>query len=622
MNLTSDAVNAAMDECDRLGVDKFLDNYGYSNRRIDFWVVRRGIEYPSKAIVNVAFQYLPGGKAIRKGNAGEIGGGDSGPNTACTILKDLGFEIVKKKAGETKHRAVQARQTTVAYLRTTTNLILYGPPGTGKTYETTAIAVSICNGDPPSDRAEIMAEYKRLTESGQIEFVTFHQSYSYEEFVEGLRPHQDSDVGDGEESTAGFHLQPEYGIFKRIATRATKAAGRDRDSIKVGDRRVFKMSIGEAANPEDNYLFEEALETEYAMLGWGSKVDWSDERFGSRDEMIEAWRPHNPEDRPLSAHSGFIKFPFTFRNRVREGDIIVVSKGNSLFRAIGVVTGPYEYAPQDNDRMANRRKVKWLWVDRRGTPVEEIYARSFSMASIYELDRGELKIGALERYIASGTDGGDATPEQFVLIIDEINRANISKVFGELITLIEPDKRIGCENELLVTLPYSREKFGVPANLHIIGTMNTADRSIALLDTALRRRFEFRELMPQPDLLPEDVDGVPLRRVLTELNKRIEYLFDREHQIGHALFMTCASRADVDHVMRTKVIPLLQEYFFEDWRRIAEVLGDAKAEPGEGAFIIGERLTPPPRSDADAYVEERWRWTVRDLFAVDAYERF
>ena len=338
--------------------------------------------------------------------------------------------------------------------------------------------------------------------------------------------------------------------------------------------------------------------------------------------MIEAWRPHNPEDRPLSAHSGFIKFPFTFRNRVREGDIIVVSKGNSLFRAIGVVTGPYEYAPQDNDRMANRRKVKWLWVDRRGTPVEEIYARSFSMASIYELDRGELKIGALERYIASGTDGGDATPEQFVLIIDEINRANISKVFGELITLIEPDKRIGCENELLVTLPYSREKFGVPANLHIIGTMNTADRSIALLDTALRRRFEFRELMPQPDLLSEDVDGVPLRRVLTELNKRIEYLFDREHQIGHALFMTCASRADVDHVMRTKVIPLLQEYFFEDWRRIAEVLGDAKAEPGEGAFIIGERLTPPPRSDADAYVEERWRWTVRDLFAVDAYERF
>lgn len=309
MELTRDAVNKSMDECDRLGVDSFLKKYGYSNRRLDFWVVCRGIEYPSKAIVNVAFQYLPGGKAIRKGNAGEIGGGDSGPNTACTLLKRLGFKIVKKKAGETKRRTDQAGEKMMAHPTTTTNLILYGPPGTGKTYETAEAAVRICNGESPTDRAAIMAEYKRLAESGQIEFVTFHQSYSYEEFVEGLRPHQDSDVNDSDEPAAGFHLKPEYGIFKRIARRAISAAGRNKDSIKIGDRRVFKMSIGEAANPEDNYLFEEALETGYALLGWGGKVDWSDEKFASREAMMEAWSQANPKDPPLTAHSGFIKFP-------------------------------------------------------------------------------------------------------------------------------------------------------------------------------------------------------------------------------------------------------------------------------------------------------------------------
>ena len=302
------------------------------------------------------------------------------------------------------------------------NTILYGPPGTGKTYLTAQRCVEICDG--PDVRDDDRERYKELVDSGRVEFVTFHQSYGYEEFVEGLRPAPNKD------GQVGFRLVPTPGVLKRIAERA----------------------------------------------------------------------------------------------------------------------------------------------------------------------RGDLE-------------------NAYVLVIDEINRANISKVMGELITLLEEDKREGASNEVAVTLPHSGDerKFTLPPKLHILGTMNTADRSIALIDTALRRRFQFEEMVPKPELLSV-VDGIDLPAILKTINERLEYLIDRDHLIGHAWLMNAHTKTEVDDIMRRKIIPLIAEYFYDDWRKVRAVLGNTDD------FVRGERLAAPPGLDEED-VEERFRWTVRDDFAPEAYRR-
>ncbi len=511
---------------------------------------------------------------------------------------------------------------------TPTNLILYGPPGTGKTYITAWEAVRLCLGDDVAEamrdnRDTLMVEYRRLAGEGRIEFVTFHQSMAYEDFVEGRQPMTGADDDEGA-SSSGFRLETVPGIFRRIAKRAETGLGKTAMSnrMAVDGRRIFKMSVGFSRDAGDQQFFEEVIEGGYTLLDW-EHIDWSDPKYENVEEILKTCQEQGRFKGPVTLQSGQVSITDAFRNRLKIGDIIIVSKGNKLIRAIGEVIGNYEYQQRPEGDYNHRRAVRWLWHDAAGVPTTEIYDSNFTMRSLYELKKERLNIPALERYMNSDVKEADAEREAFVLIIDEINRANISKVFGELITLLEPDKRLGQPNAIKVHLPYSGDEFGVPANLHIIGTMNTADRSIALLDTALRRRFTFRELMPDVAELrqalaarkldAENLDGIDLCKLLQTINERIEYFFDREHQIGHAYFTGCSTRADVEDVMRHKIIPLLSEYFYEDWSKVAAVLGDGDGTNG-AHFLESKSLPVPAGFTDDELGGDKRRWSVKAGF--------
>ncbi len=500
-----------------------------------------------------------------------------------------------------------------AELMTPRNIILYGPPGTGKTYETAALALELCGEPQLTERNAVMAAYAKLVADERIAFVTFHQSYGYEQFVEGLQPKTGGGDADAEDEGPGFRLEPEAGVLKRLAdkARASSSASVDLSAevARLKGKRVFKMSLGRADQTE---VYQRCMDEGVILLGWGGDEDWSDPKYVSYDEVYKRGRELNAE---ATGNSGHISQLWALRGNMRIGDLVVVSDGNSRFRAIGEVTGDYKFE-HSPDGFNHSRTVRWLKVFDQSLDVATIFDGQFTMRSLYQLDPKRLKLERLAGVLSQSELGENpAALLPHVIIIDEINRANVSKVFGELITLIEADKRQGMPNALEVTLPYSKEPFSVPANLHIIGTMNTADRSIALLDTALRRRFEFRELMPRPDLLSV-VDGINLEAFLRGLNDRIEYLFDRDHQIGHAFFMGCTSREHVDQVMTQKVIPLLVEYFYEDWEKVRLALGETQ---DEGRFIRRTKLRRPGALDDAFDDDDRWRYQVQPKFSDDAY---
>ncbi|MGF1901119.1 AAA family ATPase [Aliivibrio sifiae] len=454
------------------------------------------------------------------------------------------------------------------------NQILYGPPGTGKTFHTIEAAVKAAEPSFGWDsREELKAEYDRLVSEKRIRFVTFHQSYGYEEFVEGLRAvsNQDNQI----------EYQIQSGIFKQICQDATASAINQPSALKP-NAKIWKLSIdGVKSSRVRDYCFANNL----AAIGWGETGDMSSEdRSAEEQDYFEGLG--------ALAKSSVMEFS----NRMAEGDIVVCVKGQWSIQAVGVVSGDYQFREkgvEDRSDFCHVMPVDWLATGLDVNLYELNDNTRLTLKTCYELTR----FTSIELYEVLEKSGvklksysqADSKRQNYVLVIDEINRGNISKVFGELITLIEPSKRKGQEEALELTLPYSGKPFSVPDNLYIIGTMNTADRSLAMMDTALRRRFDFIEMMPKPELLANTVvDGIDLEELLTVLNERIEILYDREHTLGHAFFMPVKKLVDAGEqdkafaalvsVFQNKIIPLLEEYFFEDWDKIRLVLADNQKE--------------------------------------------
>jgi 5-methylcytosine-specific restriction protein B len=516
-----------------------------------------------------------------------------------------------------------------------TNLILFGPPGTGKTFNTINKAIELINPhfDLNQEREKVKAEFDRLKSDGKIVFTTFHQSMSYEDFVEGIKPV----LSDENDNSLKYHLAS--GILKVLVERINEAivfeTSEHNELILSKDKfsnPINKVSLGRTGTPEEDMIYNYCMKNNCIAISYGDDIDFKDVK--NRSDIRKKYKEHELEygvasDFAISAIERLVLW-------MKEGQLVFVSDGLKMIKAIGEVSGKYFCNPNAEIPYVQFREVNWIYKDLE-LPIFEIYGKVFSQQTIYQIDGKQIDQSFFSK------EGKHLSNEKsnYVLIIDEINRGNVSQILGELITLIEPDKRQGMPEALELTLPYSKEKFSVPSNLHIIGTMNTADRSVEALDTALRRRFEFKEMVPRPELVsparmiwnlfwkyedvkwenaeyknkeaallellkPQDFhnkkkiiwdkwddiqlekqiadleqliySGINLQTLLIIINARIEKLLDKDHKIGHSYFMSVYSLEDLKAVFRNSVIPLLEEYFFGDYGKIGLVLGSSFVE--------------------------------------------
>lgn len=420
------------------------------------------------------------------------------------------------------------------------NTILFGPPGTGKTYNTInkAIAIIEDKGEleiEAEDRKELKRRFNDYVEKGQIVFTTFHQSMSYEDFIEGIKP-----------------IEPKTDDLNVI--------------YKVVDG-IFKNICETAQISPTSLTFDDAY------LQFINDVN--------EKSSIELLTPSQ-------------KKPFNVKINSL-GSSVAIPKTVDATKMVVTKQMLKEYVFEKKIRDWKSYTVS----------ISEYFTKNYYHEPTEETNDNRMK--------------------RFVLIIDEINRGNISQIFGELITLIEEDKRLGKDEALEVTLPYSKEKFGVPANLYIIGTMNTADRSVEALDTALRRRFCFEEMMPKPELIAEGIlestEGklgeIDLVLLLKVINRRIEKLLDKDHQIGHSYFLTVSDMDCLKAVFHNKIVPLLQEYFYGDYGKIGLVLGSGfvqlETPPEENIFASF------PDYDASDF-ENRPVYALKSIMQMDENE--
>ena len=449
------------------------------------------------------------------------------------------------------------------------NTILYGPPGTGKTYNTVMYAVAIIENKKleeikKENYTEVIDRYNKYKEDGLIEFTTFHQSYGYEEFIEGIKPVIHSDEED--ETDIQYEVVP--GLFKKFCDIAGKPILR-KEKCDIGINEsptIWKISLEGSG---ENSTRTECMKNEHIRIGY-------DEDGREITNLFKG-----------AAGRHILNY---FINDMSIGDIVMSCYDCNTIDAIGVVTGEYEWH-DEYPEYKRLRKVNWIVNGIEENIIKINNGIKLSSPTLYKLKINLYDVmDIIKKYSNDVIELEEK--KNHVFIIDEINRGNISKIFGELITLIEPTKRIGQTEGQKVRLPYSQKLFGVPNNVYLIGTMNTADRSIATIDTALRRRFNFKEMLPDEEVLDGIyVEDVSIKDIFIKMNKRITVLFDREHTLGHAYFLPLKDAPTIEtlaNIFENSIIPLLQEYFYEDYEKIRMVLGDNQKDSEDKQFITIE----------------------------------
>ncbi|PHG30405.1 AAA family ATPase [Bacillus toyonensis] len=456
------------------------------------------------------------------------------------------------------------------------NYVFFGPPGTGKTYQIVERALELIDKRTYEElkadgREALQQEFSRLTKEGQIHLVTFHQSYGYEDFIEGLK------------SDGKGNFVPTDGILKKAALEAMYE-GIQSTSQDFSNEVRFEQLY--------DYLVENGLKNNIqfeSKTGTASFISYISEQ---NNIVITS------EDVKTSSIVSKNRLLSLYRY-VQEHDIDW--KNNIMFvrEAIGGCNQTRYWSV-----------LNWILEKMEDTTEEKIEVE------------GEEKKAIIQKVLLENGSFDYSNVKKHVVIIDEMNRGNISKIFGELLTLLEEDKRLTQSNELIVELPYSKEKFTLPPNLYVIGTMNTADRSIALLDTALRRRFVFEEIMPNTDLLESIGDEIDLAEMLSVINKRIEVLYDRDHMIGHAYFINAKTDNEVIAIFQMKIIPLLQEYFYDDWEKIGLVLGGIGSSKEDQYIVykeevnVNELFKQKPSIYIPALYRVKRKLTAQELIAI------
>ena len=436
------------------------------------------------------------------------------------------------------------------------NVVLYGAPGTGKTYDVPEFAVRLC--DPafmaaePS-REEIVSRYNQLKTEKRIAFTTFHQSLDYEDWIEGLRPV----VNENNQVT----YEIESGIFKKLCEEAERPVVKDKQVGIADNAVVWKVSL---AGTGDNPVRSDCMKNSYIRIGWDG--------YGPVISDETDWSVYNGEGKQILD---------AYINKMKIGDIVMSCYSSQTIDAIGVVVGDYEF----EDKFPNYkrvRRVNWLVKNINENIVEMNDGKTMTLGTVYRLNSITLDNvkSILEKYNTSSKM--EENDKAYVMVIDELNRGNVSKVFGELITLLEADKRKGRINAESVVLPYSKKAFHIPNNVYLIATMNTADRSLGSLDYAIRRRFAFISEKPfglEVDGFDEDLfekvsslfvknfddykeSGWDQTMKLEPADTLSEEYKPEDVWIGHSYFLMQDEEGEDNTSNRLlyEIIPLLEEY--------------------------------------------------------------